>query len=438
MEAEAIKAELLRDCNDEVLSQDGETLYNEWRSIKAKWFLPRFFAKRSFLTKLKQFNNLIIEQDIDTFLSKLLNYQQLHNEIVTIQDVIHTYFAVSFDDDKLPTNEDLKCYVLKLDNWLQHTDEARDWYQWCAYKKELEVDGLGIIAQYIENKEISAERLKDAFFKRVFRSFACEKIASSQVLRTFEGTIFDETISRYKKLTEEFQLLSQKELYARLAANVPHVTDSIDNSSPIGFLNRNIANGGRGVSLRDLFDNIDTLLPRLCPCMLMSPMSVAQFLDLSRSKFDLVIFDEASQMPTSEAIGAIARGKSLIVVGDPKQMPPTSFFSSTSVSEDEADIDDLDSILDDCHSLGIPSLQLNWHYRSKHESLIAFSNNEYYDGELITFPSVDDQTTKVKYYYVDGVYDKGGRRSNKKEAEIIVEDIVKRCRVKTKQSIVLV
>lgn len=437
LEAEAIKAELLRDCNDEVLSQDGETLYNEWRSIKAKWFLPRFFAKRSFLTKLKQFNNLIIEQDIDTFLSKLLNYQQLHNEIITIQDVIHTYFAVSFDNDKLPTNEDLKCYVLKLDNWLLHTDEARDWYQWCAYKKELEIEGLGIIAQYIENKEISAERLKDAFFKRVFRNFACEKIASSQVLRTFEGTIFDETISRYKKLTEEFQLLSQKELYARLAANVPHVTDSIDNSSPIGFLNRNIANGGRGVSLRDLFDNIDTLLPRLCPCMLMSPMSVAQFLDLSRSKFDLVIFDEASQMPTSEAIGAIARGKSLIVVGDPKQMPPTSFFSSTSVSEDEADIDDLDSILDDYHSLGIPSLQLNWHYRSKHESLIAFSNNEYYDGELITFPSVDDQTTKVKYYYVDGVYDKGGRRSNKKEAETIVEDIVKRLQSKdqTKYSI---
>lgn len=160
--------------------------------------------------------------------------------------------------------------------------------------------------------------------------------------------------------------------------------------------------------------------------MLMSPMSVAQFLALSQSKFDLVIFDEASQMPTSEAIGAIARGKSVIVVGDPKQMPPTSFFSSTSVGEDEADIDDLESILDDCHSLGIPSLQLNWHYRSKHESLIAFSNNEYYDGELITFPSIDDQTTKVKYCYVDGVYDKGGRRSNRMEAETIVEDIVKR------------
>lgn len=430
LEAEMIKTEILRDSNDEVLSQDGEALYNEWRSVKAKWFLPRFFAKRSFLTKLRQFNSLIVEQDVDAFLSKLLDYQQLHNQIITIQDVVSTLFAVNLAVDKLPTNEELKGYVLSLDNWIKHTEKARDWYQWCAYKKELEDVGLGVIAKHIESEEVSADVLKEAFFKRIFRNLACEKIASSPVLRTFEGAIFDETISRYQKLTEEFQLLSQKELYARLAANVPHITDNIDNSSPIGFLNRNIANGGRGISLRDLFDNIDTLLPRLCPCMLMSPMSVAQFLDLSQSKFDLVIFDEASQMPTSEAVGAIARGKSVIVVGDPKQMPPTSFFSSTSVGEDEADIDDLDSILDDCHSLGIPSLQLNWHYRSKHESLIAFSNNEYYDGELITFPSVDDQTTKVKYNYVDGVYDKGGRRSNKKEAETIVADIVKRLQSK--------
>ena len=424
--ATGIKTDILRDCNDGILSQDGTALHNEWRGIKAKWFLPRFFAKRGFIAKLKQFNSLIIEQEVDALLSNLLNYQQLHAEIVTIQNVVRTLFAVNFEDDRLPSNEELRSYGSCLDNWLSHTDKARDWYQWCAYKKELENEGLGVVARHIELETIPAETLKDAFFKRIFRSLACEKIASSQVLRTFEGAIFDETISRYQQLTEAFQILSQKELYAKLAANVPHVTDSIDNSSPIGFLNRNIANGGRGISLRDLFDNISPLLPRLCPCMLMSPMSVAQFLDLSQNKFDLVIFDEASQMPTSEAVGAIARGKSVIVVGDPKQMPPTSFFSSTSVGEEEADIDDLDSILDDCHSLGIPSLQLNWHYRSKHESLIAFSNNEYYDGELITFPSVDDQTTKVKYCHVDGVYDKGGRRSNKKEAETIVADIVKR------------
>ena len=131
-------------------------------------------------------------------------------------------------------------------------------------------------------------------------------------------------------------------------------------------------------------------------------------------------------MPTSEAVGAIARGKALVVVGDPKQMPPTSFFTSTNVDEEEADIDDLESILEDCRTLEIPSLQLNWHYRSRHESLIAFSNNEYYDGKLITFPSVDDQETKVQFVPVEGVYDKGGRRSNRAEAEAIVKEVERR------------
>ena len=155
-------------------------------------------------------------------------------------------------------------------------------------------------------------------------------------------------------------------------------------------------------------------------------MSVAQFLDLNSDQFDLVIFDEASQMPTSESVGAIARGKALIVVGDPKQMPPTSFFNSSNVTEDEAQIDDLESILEDCRMLDIPSLQLNWHYRSRHESLIAFSNNEYYDGKLITFPSTDDRRAKVQLVKVEGVYDKGGQRSNRHEARAIVDEVVRR------------
>ena len=119
-------------------------------------------------------------------------------------------------------------------------------------------------------------------------------------------------------------------------------------NSEVGILKRNISNGGRGTSIRKLIDQIPTLLPKLCPCMLMSPISVAQYIDLSAEKFDLVIFDEASQMPTNEAVGAIARGKALVVVGDPKQMPPTSFFSSTQVNEEDAAFDDMESILDDC------------------------------------------------------------------------------------------
>ena len=109
-------------------------------------------------------------------------------------------------------------------------------------------------------------------------------------------------------------------------------------------------------------------------------------------------------MPTCEAVGAIARGTSVIVVGDPKQMPPTSFFSTNTFDEDNVEQEDLESILDDCLALSMSSYHLLWHYRSKHESLIAFSNAMYYDNNLLTFPSTDDLAAKVKLVKVKGFY----------------------------------
>ncbi len=158
----------------------------------------------------------------------------------------------------------------------------------------------------------------------------------------------------------------------------------------------------------------------------MSPLSVSQYLDMRSKQFDLVIFDEASQMPTSEAVCAIARGAATVIVGDPKQMPPTSFFEAQQTDDSDAEFDDLESILDDCISLSLPSQYLSWHYRSKHESLIAFSNVHYYDGRLITFPSVDDQERKVTLQPVKGIYDFGKTRSNKTEAKAVVDDIIAR------------
>ena len=162
------------------------------------------------------------------------------------------------------------------------------------------------------------------------------------------------------------------------------------------------------------------------PCMLMSPVSVTQYLDPELDKFDLVVFDEASQMPTSEAIGAIARAERVIVVGDPKQLPPTKFFNSEYKDEENADIEDLESILDDCLALGMPERHLLWHYRSHDESLIAFSNAMYYDNRLLTFPSPDELDSKVKFRYVEGVYERGGSKRNKAEAEALVNEVIER------------
>ena len=158
----------------------------------------------------------------------------------------------------------------------------------------------------------------------------------------------------------------------------------------------------------------------------MSPISAAQYLDPKREPFSLVVFDEASQLPTCKAVGALARGREAVIVGDPKQMPPTAFFATNTVDEDNLDIEDLESILDDCLAMNMPQTHLLWHYRSRHESLIAFSNSRFYENKLYTFPSVNDRESKVTLVPVDGVFERGKNRQNRAEAEAVVEEIRRR------------
>ena len=313
-----------------------------------------------------------------------------------------------------------------VDTWMTHLGEIKDWCLWIERKQALENKGLKSVTDYILQQHADAQQTSKAFQKTVYHLLTMDIVDKDPSLAKFNGLIFEELVDKYKELTYSFQDLSKKELYCRLAARIPLQTLAAATNSEMGVLKRNINNGGRGTSIRKIIDQIPTLLPKLCPCMLMSPISVAQYIDMGGEKFDLVIFDEASQMPTSEAIGAIARGKALICVGDPKQMPPTSFFTAQSVDEDEVEIDDMDSILDECITLSMPGHYLSWHYRSKHESLIAFSNLQYYDSKLRTFPSIDDQQSKVRLVQIEGEYDKGHTRSNPAEAHAIVDEVVRR------------
>ncbi len=257
-------------------------------------------------------------------------------------------------------------------------------------------------------------------------------------MRQTDCASLEQVIDHYRELTNEFRQLTREELVARLSAQVPVGDRDPEISSELTLLRKRIGNKGRGATIRNIIDQMPALLPKLCPVMLMSPLSVAQYLDINAPKFDLVIFDEASQMPTSEAVGSICRGKAVIVVGDPKQMPPTSFFSANTTDDDEADVDDLESILDDCISLSMPSRYLAWHYRSKHESLIAFSNQNYYDGKLTTFPSADDMIPHVTWQHVDGYYDYGKTRTNRFEAEAIVAETIHRLQNNPERSIGIV
>jgi len=128
-----------------------------------------------------------------------------------------------------------------------------------------------------------------------------------------------------------------------------------------------------------------------------------------------------------DAIGAMARGKQVVMVGDPKQLPPTNFFDRAESTEDDEDVEgDLESILDECLGANLPTMNLTWHYRSRNESLIAFSNHRYYGGSLVTFPSPVTDDRALSFHHVTGTYEKGGARINKPEAKAVVADVVAR------------
>lgn len=292
-----------------------------------------------------------------------------------------------------------------------------------------ELDGLGYgdLTTPYRKGFVTEEDYYDAFVCAAARMTVVSAISSDSQLSSFQGAQFEVSLAQYRQTVADYRSLTVKELIARLSAKIPASADGMrQGSSETAILQKAIKSGGRSLSIRSLFESIPTLLRRICPCMLMSPISVAQYIDPKYPKFDIVIFDEASQMPTSEAVGAMARGDNVVIVGDPRQLPPTSFFSVQHTDEENIDKEDLESVLDDCLALTMPQKHLLWHYRSRHESLIAFSNARFYENKLRTFPSPDDRQRKVTRVQVEGVYDKSGTRQNRAEAEAVVAEIVRR------------
>ncbi|MBQ8960910.1 MAG: DUF4011 domain-containing protein [Ruminococcus sp.] len=315
----------------------------------------------------------------------------------------------------------------KADALIGALPQLKEWTGIVGLCNKLSGLGIGNVADNVLAGKVDSSTMIRSFECDLSRAMVTTVISGSPLLSRFQGSIFDETIRKYGEVCDSFSTLTINELVAELSAKVPTPGSSAA-SSEIGILQKAIKSNGRMMSIRKLFDSIPNLMRRMCPVMLMSPISVAQYIDPKYPKFDLVIFDEASQLPTSEAVGAIARGENVIVVGDPRQLPPTSFFSSNQVDEENYEKEDLESVLDDCLALSMPQKHLLWHYRSRHESLIAYSNAKYYENKLFTFPSPDDQVSEVSWVHVEGYYDKSSTRTNKAEAEAVVAEICRRLR----------
>ena len=307
------------------------------------------------VSQIKQNLSVQLTEGIQTFRDihahSFNELYQLADTLTATEKKLSGMLGISIEELYTDSADWITIALSKARTWKENLDKLKDWYQWLQAYQTLHSLGIGFIATEYKEKNIPTSQLTDSFRKSFYQAAIRYIIAKEPTLELFNGKIFNDIIAKYKQISAKFEETTQRELFARLASNIPSFTHEAIQSSEVGILQKNIRNNARGISIRKLFDQIPTLLSRMCPCMLMSPLSVAQFIDTDADKFDLIVFDEASQMPTYEAVGAIARGKNVIIVGDPKQMPPTSFFSVNTIDEDNIEMEDLESILDDCLAL---------------------------------------------------------------------------------------
>ncbi|MCW4029524.1 MAG: DUF3320 domain-containing protein [Candidatus Bathyarchaeota archaeon] len=343
-------------------------------------------------------------------------------------------FQTRFDSELRYQNQPLVALEIaiireRIQGLRERVDDVQVWIDFKDTKNRFALRGLdGFFGRLVEQK-IPAEDLLAVFRKGVYQEWMNNLYDEDQKMGRFRRENHEQLIADFKKL--DLDLLHQTSSMVIDAANSRKPQDILIQAADTeaSILQKEAAKKRRLMPIRTLMQKIPNLLVKLKPCLLMSPISVSQFLPPDM-KFDLVLFDEASQLVPEDAIGAIYRGKTIVVAGDNKQLPPTSFFQKNLLDDvdwdelSDEDVEVFDSILDECLGIGLPVKTLRWHYRSKHEELIAFSNHRFYDDGLITFPAAKAQTDAlgVKLAHVpDGIYDRGGNRDNPNEAKKVAD-----------------
>jgi superfamily I DNA and/or RNA helicase len=348
------------------------------------------------------------------------------------------YISKIFSDDKPIA---LKSFYLEDINniviWCrQQASRINDLIEYVGFKHcKAQAESLGL-ASFVNkalDEGIKSYEWLDAF-KLGFYSMLIDAIVQiDNSLNSFIGSTHDLIVKKFKQLDLECIKLTPIQIRAFISESKPKSSWMTSGSTEEMILRREMNKIRRLKPLRQLFKEIPELLQSLKPCFMMSPITVSQLLDPEIYKFDLVVFDEASQMPPEYAACAVIRGNQVVIAGDKYQLPPTRFFESLEtddyIDDDEENIDEFESILDECDAIGIPSKMLRWHYRSQDESLIAFSNYHFYMNRLYTFPSAkrEEDDFGIEFIYIpEGVYRRGaGARNNIIEARRVVDLIIK-------------
>lgn len=328
-----------------------------------------------------------------------------------------------FDNELNFNKQPLNAQIEILQSW-QDTTGLQDIMRFNVAADVCVTEGLGQVVSIAESWPDAATNLIDVFEQSWFESILGKALKDRPALLNFDGTSHEQAIEQFQELDR----LALEHNRARLAHIHWSKLPRHDGSGQLGVLQRQFQLKRRHLAIRQLMIKAGNAVQAIKPVFMMSPLSIASYIAPGSLNFDLVVFDEASQVRPVDALGAILRGKQAVVVGDSQQLPPTNFFNSMTQNDDESVTSDLESILGLFLAQNAPSRMLRWHYRSRHESLIAVSNREFYKNELVIFPSPDAEKSEVGLIYhhlKDTIYERGGTATNPKEAQIVAEAVMK-------------
>lgn len=301
-----------------------------------------------------------------------------------------------------------------------------EWAAHIAAKKRLDEQGLEPVIAFCIDQRVAADQVRSVVERALLEAWA------DDVTKVEKSRLGAERALDRDALAKEFRELDELQVRHAAARVINTCTQKRPNSTvgEAGIIQREGEKQRRHMPIRSLLSRAGGVAQRLKPCFMMSPLSVSQYLPPSL-RFDAVIFDEASQVRPCDAVNCVYRADQLIVAGDQKQLPPTSFFGTIGAADDdtydEDQIDDFESVLDLCKGAGgLRSLPLQWHYRSQHESLITYSNYRIYNGSLLTFPGAkhEAQDVGLELFKVDGIYRRGSARDNPVEATKVIERVL--------------
>lgn len=410
----------------------------QWQGLRSEWSVLRRISEWV-VALYRDVGDGKLPHGIIDFLADNPTPGSLKDKLESVECTIPTYeHALQTVLDKLALtqtarealiSQNLSSQIALFSYMIVRLDDLQDQITFNNLSSAFGKEGLNWVVDTARGWDGAAKNLVHFFRRTCFETLLRRAYEEREALRTFDG-------ASHENIRQQFQELDVSSLnFTRLKLAGEHWRrlPTLNGSGQLGILLWEFEKKSRHLPIRKLMEKAGNAIQAIKPVLMMSPMSIATFLAPRSLEFDLVIFDEASQVKPVDAFGAIVRGKQVVVVGDRMQLPPTSFFD-TLVRDDDIDPDEEQSMTSDMESIlglmagqGAPQRMLRWHYRSRHESLIALSNKEFYGSSLVVFPSPNPTRRGfglMFHHLPDTAYDRGKSRTNQKEAEAVARAVM--------------